>query len=117
MENQKKNLYRTERDFLEGIHKEAEIQRKALRRGKNLAFSKDTCLEKERLRSKVTPRKVGVGLKRSQEPSRRRLGWRLAWWGYTEKKEASHFLGLRGRYQYSDQSSLCGLHHSDDLGG
>ena len=77
----------------------------ALRRQKNLAFSEDTCLEKERVRSKVIPRKVGVGLKRRREPSRRRLGWRLAWWGSTEKKEASHFLGLRGRHQYSDQRS------------
>ena len=55
------------------------------------------------MRSKVTPRKVGVGLKRRREPSRRRLGWRLAWWGSTEKKEASHLLGLRGRHRYSDQ--------------
>ena len=38
------------------------------------------------MRSKVTPRKVGVGLKRRREPSRRRLSWRLAWWGSTEKK-------------------------------
>ena len=30
---------------------------------------------------------------------------RLAWWGSTEKKEASHLLGLRGRHQYSDQRS------------
>ena len=59
----RKALYKRERDPLERLHKEAEIQRKALRRGKNLAFSKDTCLEKERVRSKVTPRKVGVGLK------------------------------------------------------
>ena len=72
--SRRKDLYRTERDSLE----EAEIQRKALRRGKNLAFSEDTCLEKERVRSKVTPRKVGAGLKRKREPSRRRLGWRLA---------------------------------------
>ena len=97
--DRRKDLYRTEKDSLEGPHEEAEIQPKALRRGKNLAFSKDTCLQKERVRSKVTPRKVGVGLKR------RRLGWRLARWGSTEKKEASHLLGLRGRYQYSDQHS------------
>ena len=101
----RKALYRRERDSLEGTHEEAEIQRKALRRGKNLAFSEDTCLEKERVQSKVTPRKVPVGLKRRREPIRRRLGWRLAWWGSTEKKEASHLLGLRGRYQYSDQRS------------
>ena len=54
----RKDLCRTQRDSLEGTHEEAEIQRKALRRGKNLAFSEDTCLEKERVRSKVTPRKV-----------------------------------------------------------
>ena len=88
-----------------GPHDEAEIQRKALRRGKNLAFREDTFLEKERVRSKVTPRKGGVGLKRRREPSKRRLGWRLAWWGSNEKKEASHLLGLRGRHQYSDQRS------------
>ena len=70
----RKDLYRTERDSIEGPHEEAEIQRKALRRGKNLVFSEDTCLEKERVRSKVIPRKVGVGLKRRREPSRRRLG-------------------------------------------
>ena len=60
----RKDLYRTERDSLEGPHEEAEIQRKALRRRKNLAFSEDTCLEKERVRSKVTARKAGMGLKR-----------------------------------------------------
>ena len=103
--SRRKDLYRRERDSLEGPHDEAEIQRKDLRRGKNLAFSEDTCLEKERVRSKVTPRNVGVGLKRRREPSRRRLDWRLAWWGSTEKNEASHLLGLRGRHQYSDQRS------------
>ena len=64
---QRKALYTRERDSLEGPHEEAEIQRKALRRGKNLALSEDTCLEKERVRSKVTPRKVGVGLKRRRD--------------------------------------------------
>ena len=51
----RKALYKAERDSLEGPHEEAEVQRKALRQGKNLAFSKDTCLEKKRVRSKVTP--------------------------------------------------------------
>ena len=55
------------------------------------------------MRSKVTPRKVEVGLNRRREPTKRRLGSRLAWWGSIEKKEASHLLGLRGRHQYSDQ--------------
>ena len=101
----RKALYRTERDSLEGPHDEAEIQRKALRRGRNLAFSEDTRLGKERVRSKVTPRKVGVGLKRRREPSRRRLGCRLSWWRSTEKKEVPHLLGLRGRHQYPEQRS------------
>ena len=54
----RKDLYRTERNYLEGPHEEEEIQRKALRRGKNLAFSEDTCLEKERVRSKVTQKRL-----------------------------------------------------------
>ena len=45
-------------------HEEAELRRKALRRGKNLAFSEDACLEKERVRPKVTPTNVGVAFKR-----------------------------------------------------
>ena len=67
------------------------------------------------MRSKNTPRKVGVEFKRRREPSKRRLGWRLAWWGSTEKKEASHLLGL-GKTPVlrpalrSKQSSLCGFH-------
>ena len=56
--DRRKDSHRTERDFLEGPHEEAEIQRKALRRGKNLAFSEDTCLEKERVRMKVTREKL-----------------------------------------------------------
>ena len=71
--DRRKDLYRRERDSLEGPHEEAEIQRKALRHGKNLAFSKDTCLKKERVPSKVTPRKIGVGLKRRREPSKREV--------------------------------------------
>ena len=41
-----------------GFQEKAAIQNKALRRGKNLA------LQKERVRSKMTLRKVGAGLKR-----------------------------------------------------
>ena len=63
----RKNLYRRERDSLEGPHEEAEIQRKTSRRGKNLAFSEDTCLEKERVRSKVTPRKITYTLSKESE--------------------------------------------------
>ena len=52
-----------------------------------------------------------------RELSKSSLGWRLAWWGSTEKKESSHLLGLRGRHQYPDQSSLCGFHRSRNRGG
>ena len=104
-EGPKKSFIQKRERLLRGAHEESEIQRKALRRGKNLAFSEDTCLGKERMRLKVIPRKIGVGLKRRREPSRRRLGWRLAWWGSTHEKEASHLLRLRGRHQYPDQRS------------
>ena len=73
---QRKDLYRRERASLDGAHEEAERQRKVLKPGKNLAFSEDTGLEKKRMRSKVTPRKVGVGLKRRRELNKRRSGWR-----------------------------------------
>ena len=59
--SRRKVLYRREKNFLEGPHGEAEIQCKALRRGKNLVLSEDACLEKERVRSKMTPTKVEVG--------------------------------------------------------
>ena len=94
----RKVLDNRERDSLQGPYEEAEMQHKALRRGKNLAFSEETCLEKERVRPKVAPTNAEVGLKRRRELSNRRLGWRLAWWGLTEKKEASHLLELRGRH-------------------
>ena len=97
----RKVLYRREKGSLEGLHVKAEIQCKALIREKNLAFSEDTCLEKERVRSKVAPRKVGEKLKRREELK----GWRLAWWESTKKKEASHLLESRGRHQYSCQCS------------
>ena len=42
------------------------------------------------------PKKIQVGSKRRREPNKRRWGWRLAWWGSTEKNEASHLRGLRG---------------------
>ena len=114
--DRRKGLYRRERDSLDGPHDEAEIQRKTLRRGKNLAFSEDTCLEKERVRSKMTPRKVGVGLERRREPSKRRLGWRLAWWGSTFARIERKTPVLRPALQ-SKQSSLCGLHRSGDQEG
>ena len=59
-------------DSLKGPQEEAEIQRKTLRQGKNLAFSEDTCLEKEEVRSKATPRKVEMRLKRRRELNKKR---------------------------------------------
>ena len=45
--DRRKALYKRERDFLEVSHEEAETQRKTMRRGKSLAFSEDSCLEKK----------------------------------------------------------------------
>ena len=42
-----------------------------LRREKNVAFSEDTCLEKERMRSKVNARKAGMGLNQKRGFSKR----------------------------------------------
>ena len=53
---QRKALYM--KGLLRGALEEAEIQRKTLSRGKNLAFSEDMCLEKERVCSELTLRKV-----------------------------------------------------------
>ena len=60
----KKNLYRREKDFLERPNEEVDIQRKALRQGKNLVLGEDARVKQEEIRSKITPRKAGVGLKR-----------------------------------------------------
>ena len=75
-ENVKKRKRATE--FLEGPHEEVEIQRKALRRGKSLALSEDTCAKMERVQSKMTPRKGAVGLKRRGKLKNMRWGWTLA---------------------------------------
>ena len=40
-----------------------------MRQKKNLAFSEDTCVEKGRVRSKVTTRRVKEGLKQRRELS------------------------------------------------
>ena len=60
-------LCRKARNSLEGPHDEAEVERKALKRRKNVILSKDTCAEKERMGSKKTLRKVRVRLKRRGE--------------------------------------------------
>ena len=53
----------------------------------------------------VDPKKSLNGIETEEELSDRRLCWRLTWWGFTEKNEASHLLVLRGRHQYLDQHS------------
>ena len=81
------------------------MQCEALRRGNSLGFSKGACLEEKRVRSKVIPRKVGVGLKRRGELSKKRWCWKLVWYDSTEKKETSNLLKLRGRHQCSGHRS------------
>ena len=63
-------LYRRERGSLEGSHEEAELHRKALRRGKNLAFSEDTCLKKGSA-VKGDPKKSWSGIETGEKPSKR----------------------------------------------
>ena len=63
----KKSFIQKRRGLLKGPHEEAEIQHKALRRGKNLAFSEDTCSEKKKVRSKGDPKKSRT----NQQPPQR----------------------------------------------
>ena len=80
--DRRKAVLKRKRYFLEECFEEEEIHRKALRREKNLAFSKYTRLEKERVRSKVTPEKSwdkieterGVKLE-TKPPKKGRLGF------------------------------------------
>ena len=60
-----------------GPHEEAEIQCKGLRHMKIFVLREDPCAEKERVRSKVTPRNVEMELKRREELSKR-WSWRSA---------------------------------------
>ena len=90
-----KKILQKRKGLFRGPHEEAEIQHEPLRQGKNLAFSKDTHLEKKRVQLKVTARKIEVGLKQKKKLNERRWRWRLAWWRPTEKKEALRLLKLR----------------------
>ena len=112
----RKDLYQTERNSLDGPHDEAEIQRKASRQGKYLAFSKDTCLEKERVQSKVTPRKVGAGVEYEKVGLEVSLVGIHQEGGLTFAQIERKTPVLRPAIQ-SKQSSLCGLHRSGDRGG
>ena len=58
----RKALYKTERESLEGPYEEAEIQRRAFRRGKKLAFSEDTCFEKRKDAVKNDPKQNWSGI-------------------------------------------------------
>ena len=62
--DQRKALHRREKDSLEGPHEEAEIQRKPLRRGKNLAFSEYTSLKEERKAVEGDPKKSWSGIEK-----------------------------------------------------
>ena len=93
----KSYVQKRERDSIEDLHAETEIQRKVLIRGKNLAFSEDTCLEKKKVRSKMIPRKIEVRLIRRRELNMKMWSWKLAWLGFPEKNKTSYFLGLRGK--------------------
>ena len=78
-EDKPKNSFVQKREgLIRGPQKEAEIHCKALTWGKNLTFSEDKSLDKERVLSKVITRKIGVGFKRKGEMNKRRWGWRLA---------------------------------------
>ena len=101
----RKALYRRERDSLEGPHENAEIQRKALRRGKNLAFSEDTCLENKKSAVEGDPKKSWSGIETKMVVKQDEVGLEVSSVESTERKEASHFLRLRGRYQYSEHRS------------
>ena len=76
MRTAKKALCERKRNSVERTHEEAETQHKFFRRGKNLVCSGVTCVEKEGVQSKVTARKVEVGLKQSGELRRERWGQR-----------------------------------------
>ena len=51
------NFVRKSKRLLGEAAERADIQCKALKQRKNLALSKDTCAEKEKVQSEVTPKK------------------------------------------------------------
>ena len=95
-------FYRRERDSSERPYEEAEMQRKTLKRWKN--FQRRYMFRKG-CRNGVEDNPKKSWIETEAGINKKKLGRRLAWWGSTEKKEASHLLGLRGRHQYSDQHS------------
>ena len=51
------------------------------------------------------PKKNWSGIEVQGTLNKKRWRWRLAWWGSTEKKDASQIFGLTGKHQCSDQHS------------
>ena len=69
-----------------------------------MAFSKDACLEKERVRSKVTLRKAEwQRAKRGAKRGEAKRGVEQEVGLQDNLVKASHLLGLSGRHQYSNQ--------------
>ena len=60
--DQRKALYRRERDFLEGFDEEAEIQRKALRRGEELCLQRRYMFRKGKSAVEGDPKKSWSGI-------------------------------------------------------
>jgi len=67
-------LYSWERDSLEGPHDAEAMEQSALKWGKNFVRRDWTCEPKERVRSKVTPRNLGVELNIRKGGSQSKLG-------------------------------------------
>ena len=103
--DQRKALYRRKRDSLEGPHEEAEIQRRALRRGDNLAFSLIYMFRKGKSAVEGDPKKSWSGIETEAGAQSEEVGLEVSLVGIHQKKEASHLLGLRRRRQCSDQPS------------
>ena len=70
-----------------------------------LGFQQKYMFRKGKSAVEGDPKKSWSGIETQAGLNKEKVGWRLAWWGSTEKKEASHLLGLRGRHQYSDLRS------------
>ena len=70
-----------------------------------LRFQRKYMFRKGKSAVEGDPKKSWSGIETQAGLNKEKAGWRLAWWGFTEKKEASHFLELRGRHQYSDLRS------------
>ena len=119
--DQRKDLYRTERDSLKEPHEEAEIQRKALRCGKNLAFSKDTCLGKSTV--KGDPKKSWSWIETEMRADKEEVGLQVSLMGIHCEEGGLTFARIERKTPVlrpalqSKQSSLCGLHRSRDQGG